>query len=415
MGYIARAQLASAVSNAGGLGIIETSSGDLDAVRVEIRKMRDLTDKPFGVNIAQLFVRDASIVDFVVENGVRFVTTSAGDPTKYTAILKDAGLTVFHVVPSLRGALKAVGAGVDGLVVEGNEGGGFKHPSGASTMVLLPLVCSKVDVPVIAAGGIVDGRSMAASFVLGAEGVQMGTRMLSAAESPVHDRYKQLVVDSTESDTVLLNRFAQPAFRVLRTPRSTELERRDRGLARRARRRPRPLFQGRPRRGVRLRGTGRRTHRHGAARRRHPVRHDHRAARGAGRCRTVVPRNCGAAALGSLGRLQSRGRGNNGQVGIHPRERGSAQGRPGRAARRDAVLRRPRVRRPCARRVRPVDRRARAPRAGRHVRGRRDARRARRLHGRQPRAARSAGIRDAAGRLQPARRSRAVSCGSSAT
>ena len=132
-------------------------------------------------------------------------------------MLKDAGLTVFHVVPSLRGALKAVAAGVDGLVVEGNEGGGFKHPSGASTMVLLPLVCSKVDVPVIAAGGIVDGRSMAASFVLGAEGVQMGTRMLSAAESPVHDHYKQLVVDSTESDTVLLNRFAQPAFRVLRT------------------------------------------------------------------------------------------------------------------------------------------------------------------------------------------------------
>jgi enoyl-[acyl-carrier protein] reductase II len=227
MGYIARAQLASAVSNAGGLGIIETSSGELEAVRGEIAKMRDLTDKPFGVNIAQLFVRDASIVDFVVENGVRFVTTSAGDPTKFTGVLKAAGLTVFHVVPSLRGALKAVAAGVDGLVVEGNEGGGFKHPSGASSMVLLPLVCSKVDVPVIAAGGIVDGRSMAASFVLGAEGVQMGTRMLSAAESPVHERYKQLVVDSTESDTVLLNRFAQPAFRVLRTPRSSDLERQE--------------------------------------------------------------------------------------------------------------------------------------------------------------------------------------------
>jgi enoyl-[acyl-carrier protein] reductase II len=227
MGYIARAQLASAVSNAGGLGVIETSSGDLDAVRGEIRKMRDLTDKPFGVNIAQLFVRDASIVDFVVDNGVRFVTTSAGDPTKYTTVLKEAGLTVFHVVPSLRGALKAVAAGVDGLVVEGNEGGGFKHPSGASTMVLLPLVCSKVDVPVIAAGGIVDGRSMAAAFVLGAEGAQMGTRMLSAAESPVHDKYKQLVVDSTESDTVLLNRFAQPAFRVLRTARSADLERQE--------------------------------------------------------------------------------------------------------------------------------------------------------------------------------------------
>ena len=106
MGYIARAQLASAVSNAGGIGIIETSSGQLDAVRDEIAKMRDLTDKPFGVNIAQLFVRDPSIVDFVVENGVTFVTTSAGDPTKYTQLLKDAGLTVFHVVPSLRGALK---------------------------------------------------------------------------------------------------------------------------------------------------------------------------------------------------------------------------------------------------------------------------------------------------------------------
>jgi enoyl-[acyl-carrier protein] reductase II len=227
MGYIARAQLASAVSNAGGLGIIETSSGDLPAVREEIVKMRDLTDKPFGVNIAQLFVRDASIVDFVVDNGVRFVTTSAGDPTKYTAMLKEAGLTVFHVVPSLRGARKAVDAGVDGLVVEGNEGGGFKHPSGASTMVLLPLIASHVDVPIIAAGGIVDGRSMAAAFVLGAEGVQMGTRMLSAAESPVHDRYKQLVVESTESDTMLLNRFAQPAFRVLRTPRSTDLERQE--------------------------------------------------------------------------------------------------------------------------------------------------------------------------------------------
>src|SRR5690348_8490819 len=101
MGWIARSQLASAVSNAGALGIIETSSGELDAVREEIRRMRDLTDKPFGVNIAQLFVRDPSIVDFVVDNGIKFVTTSAGDPTRYTAQLKDAGLTVFHVVPTL--------------------------------------------------------------------------------------------------------------------------------------------------------------------------------------------------------------------------------------------------------------------------------------------------------------------------
>jgi enoyl-[acyl-carrier protein] reductase II len=230
MGYIARAQLASAVSNAGGLGIIETSSGALDEVREEIRKMRDLTDKPFGVNIAQLFVRDPGIVDFVAENGVTFVTTSAGDPTKYTKTLKDAGLTVFHVVPSLRGARKAVDAGVDGLVVEGNEGGGFKAPTGASTMVLLPLIASHVDVPIIAAGGICDGRSMAAAFVLGAEGVQMGTRMVSAAESPVHDNWKQLICSSNEGDTLLLNRYSPPAFRVLRTGFSETAEREERAV-----------------------------------------------------------------------------------------------------------------------------------------------------------------------------------------
>jgi enoyl-[acyl-carrier protein] reductase II len=230
MGFIARAQLASAVSNAGGLGIIETSSGRLDEVRAEIVKMRDLTDKPFGVNVAQLFVRDPGIIDFVAEHGVTFVTTSAGDPTKYTAALKDAGITVFHVVPSLRGALKAVGAGVDGLVVEGNEGGGFKAPTGASTMVLLPLIASRVDVPIIAAGGICDGRSMAAAMVLGAEGVQMGTRMVSAAESPVHDNWKQLICTSTEGDTLLLNRHAPPAFRVLRTGFSDAAEQEDRAV-----------------------------------------------------------------------------------------------------------------------------------------------------------------------------------------
>ena len=192
--------------------------------------MRELTDKPFGVNIAQLFVRDASIVDFVAENGVSFVTTSAGDPTKYTKALKDAGLTVFHVVPSLRGALKAVDAGVDGLVVEGNEGGGFKAPTGASTMVLLPLIASRVDVPIIAAGGVCDGRSMAAALVLGAEGVQMGTRMVSAAESPVHDNWKQLICTSNEGDTLLLNRHSPPAFRVLRTGFSEAAEREDRAV-----------------------------------------------------------------------------------------------------------------------------------------------------------------------------------------
>ena len=227
MGWIARAQLASAVSEAGGLGIIETSSGDLPAVREEILKMRDLTDKPFGVNIAMLFVRDPGIVDFVVEQGVRFVTTSAGDPNKYTRQLKDAGLTVFHVVPTLATARKAVDAGVDGLVVEGGEGGGFKNPRDVATMVLLPLVCSHVDVPVIAAGGICDGRSMAAAFALGAAGVQMGTRMVSAAESPVHGNWKEAIVAAAETDTVFLNRYSRPGLRALRTERSTRLERAD--------------------------------------------------------------------------------------------------------------------------------------------------------------------------------------------
>ena len=224
MGWIARSQLASAVSNAGAMGIIETSSGELDAVRDEIRAMRDLTDRPFGVNIAQAFVRDPDIVEFVADQGVRFVTTSAGSPTRYTAQLKAAGLTVFHVVPTLHAALKAVDAGVDGLVVEGGEGGGFKSPRPVSTMVLLPLVRSRVDVPIIAAGGICDGPSMAAALALGAEGVQMGTRMVSAAESPVHQNWKQAIVDAADTDTVFLNRRHSPALRALRTPYTEDLD-----------------------------------------------------------------------------------------------------------------------------------------------------------------------------------------------
>jgi enoyl-[acyl-carrier protein] reductase II len=224
MGWIARSQLASAVSNAGGLGIIETSSGELDVVKDEIRKMRDLTDRPFGVNIAQAFVRDPGIVDFVVDEGVKFVTTSAGSPMKYTAALKGAGLTVFHVVPTLAGALKAVEAGVDGLIVEGGEGGGFKNPRDVASMVLLPLVRSKVDVPIIAAGGMLDGATMAAAFALGAEGIQMGTRMVSSQESPVHDNWKDSIVAAAETDTIFLNRRFGPGLRALRTERSEALE-----------------------------------------------------------------------------------------------------------------------------------------------------------------------------------------------
>ena len=224
MGWIARSQLASAVSNAGGMGIIETSSGELDNVKEEIRKMRDLTDKPFGVNIAQAFVRDPNIVQFVVDQGIKFVTTSAGSPTRYTEDLKAAGRTVFHVVPTLAGAIKAVEAGVDGLIVEGGEGGGFKNPNPVASMVLLPLVRSKVDVPIIAAGGMVDGATMAAAFALGAEGVQMGTRMVSSLESPVHDNWKHAIVNAEETGTVFLNKFHSPALRALRTKRTTEME-----------------------------------------------------------------------------------------------------------------------------------------------------------------------------------------------
>ena len=246
MGWIARAQLASAVSNAGGMGIIETSSGELDAVQAtRSKKMRKLTDKPFGVNVALAFVRDPDIVQFVIDQGVKFVTTSAGDPQKIVAPLKDAGLTVFHVVPSLKAALRAIEGGVDGLVVEGGEGGGFKNPREVATMVLLPLVCEKVTVPVIAAGGIVDGRTMAAAFALGAEGVQMGTRMVSAAESPVHQNWKNAILAAQETDTVFLNRFGPgPALRALRTEKTTRFEKEPpRQHHGRVRQRARPLLR----------------------------------------------------------------------------------------------------------------------------------------------------------------------------
>lgn len=224
MGWIARAQLASAVSNAGGLGIIETSSGEFDNIKREVQLMREMTDKPFGMNVALSYVKGTNIIDFVIEQGIKFVTTSSGSPNVCTRDFQAAGITVFHVVPTLDMALKAIDAGVDGLVVEGGEGGGFKNPSPVSTMVLLPLIRSRVDVPIIAAGGISDGRSMAAAFAMGAEGVQMGTRMLSCQESPVHNNWKQAVVAARETDTVFLNQQGRPALRALRTQRTSALE-----------------------------------------------------------------------------------------------------------------------------------------------------------------------------------------------
>jgi enoyl-[acyl-carrier protein] reductase II len=224
MGWIARSRLAAAVSEAGGLGIIETSSGEKDIVREEIRRMPSLTSKPFGVNIPGLFLKDESIVDFLVSSGVRFVTTSAGDPKLLCPRFKSAGMTVFHVVPTLSAALKAEDAGVDGLIVEGGEGGGFKGSDPVSTLVLLPLVRSRTQLPLVGAGGIADGISMAAAFVLGAEGVQMGTRMVASLESPVHPNWKQAILDAPETGTVLLNRLGKPSVRALRTERALGLE-----------------------------------------------------------------------------------------------------------------------------------------------------------------------------------------------
>ena len=223
MGWIARAQLASAVSNAGGLGIIETSSGEFDNIKAEVAKMRELTDKPFGMNVALSYVKGTNVIDFVIEQGIKFVTTSSGSPNVCTQAFQEAGIKVFHVVPTLDMALKAIDCGVDGLIVEGGEGGGFKNPSPVSTMVLLPLIRSRVDVPIIAAGGISDGASMAGAFAMGAEGVQMGTRMLSCADSPVHDNWKQAVLAAKETDTVFLNQASRPALRALRTERTSEL------------------------------------------------------------------------------------------------------------------------------------------------------------------------------------------------
>ena len=217
MGWIARSQLASAVCEAGGMGIIETSSGEVDNCKKEIQLMSKLTSKPFGVNLPLLFLKDDSMVKFCVESGVRFVTTSAGDPTKYVGVLKDAGITVYHAVPSLEGAIKAANAGVDGLVIEGTEGGGFKSPVEIGLLVLIQAIKQNIDLPIIAAGGIVDGKGMAAVFAAGAEGIQMGTRFVSSAESPVHKNFKNKIIESGIDGTYILNKKSKPVIRALKT------------------------------------------------------------------------------------------------------------------------------------------------------------------------------------------------------
>ncbi|WNG95306.1 nitronate monooxygenase family protein [Mycobacterium sp. ITM-2016-00318] len=214
MTYIARAELAAAVSEAGGLGVIETLTAEGQA---DLRRVRTLTDKPVGANLMiQGWKKDPSIVHVLHDAGVNHVFTSAGDPALFTERLHEAGMTVVHVVGSLRAAQKALDAGVDALVVEGVEGGGFKSALGASTMVLLPLVAERVDLPIIAAGGMCDARSTAAAVVLGAEGVQMGTRMLASRESLVHSNFKNAILAASDSGTVLLDIPGNPTMRVLR-------------------------------------------------------------------------------------------------------------------------------------------------------------------------------------------------------
>ncbi|WP_413467632.1 NAD(P)H-dependent flavin oxidoreductase [Mycobacterium sp. RTGN3] len=215
MTYIARAALAAAVSEAGGLGMIETLT---EEGRADLQRVRQLTDKPVAANLMiQGWKKDPSIVDVLAAAGVRHVFTSAGDPALFTTRLHDAGMTVVHVVGSLKGARKAADAGVDALVVEGVEGGGFKSLLGASTMVLLPLVAESIDLPIIAAGGMCDARSAAAAVVLGAEGVQMGTRMLASRESAVHTNFKDAIMAADDAGTVMLDIPGNPTMRVLRT------------------------------------------------------------------------------------------------------------------------------------------------------------------------------------------------------
>ena len=219
MGWIARRTLAGAVSRAGGLGVIETSSGDTAGCQAEISAMLE-AGLPFGVNLPLRFLKDDAMLRYVCSAGLRFVTTSAGSPAKFIAPLHDAGIVVYHAVPTLEAALKCEDAGVDGLVVEGAEGGGFKNPEEVSTLVLLQAIRERVSVPLIAAGGIVDGRGMAAAFALGAEAVQMGTRFVASAESPVHANYKTAIIEAPATGTWVLNKSSTPCIRALKTERT---------------------------------------------------------------------------------------------------------------------------------------------------------------------------------------------------
>ncbi len=198
---MAEYHLAAAVSNAGGLGIIGAASAPPSVVQEQIREARQLTDKPFGVNVMLMNPNAAEVAELVVKEGVGAVTTGAGNPAKFLPMWKEAGVKVIPVVASVAMAKMMERAGADAVVVEGMEAGG--HVGALTTMALLPQVCDAVDIPVIAAGGIGDGRGMAAAFMLGAEGVQIGTRFCVASEAITHAAYKERICKAKDIDTVL--------------------------------------------------------------------------------------------------------------------------------------------------------------------------------------------------------------------
>lgn len=220
MAWVADAQLAAAVSEAGGLGIIAAGNADGDYVRGEIRKAKELTDKPFGLNIMLLSPFADDVAHIACEEGVSVVTTGAGNPAKYMKLWKDAGIKVFPVVPSVTFAKLAQRNGADGVIAEGGESGG--HIGEMTTMALVPQVCDAVDIPVIAAGGIADGRGVVAALALGAEGVQIGTRFLSATECNIHENYKNKIIKAQDTATMVTGRRLGHPVRSIRNQFSRE-------------------------------------------------------------------------------------------------------------------------------------------------------------------------------------------------
>ncbi|MEM9076662.1 MAG: nitronate monooxygenase [Bacteroidota bacterium] len=196
-------RLASAVSNAGGLGILGAGSMYPDVLDEHIKKCQKATDKPFGVNVPMLYPDLDQLMKVIVENKVKIVFTSAGNPKTWTSFLKEKGITVVHVVSSVKFALKAQEAGVDAVVAEGFEAGGHNGRDETTTMVLIPSVKEKIDIPLIAAGGIATGRAMLAAMVLGADGVQIGSRFVASTEASSHQTFKNAVIDAKEGDTQL--------------------------------------------------------------------------------------------------------------------------------------------------------------------------------------------------------------------